>query len=59
MKIWHGEEYNHRGEQQLVQYLDDYHQNKGYMVSFNFNQKKQIGVHEIVVGNKTLVEAVV
>lgn len=59
MKIWHGEEYNNRGEKQLVQYLDDYHQNKGYLVSFNFNQKKQIGVHEIVVGDKVLIEAVV
>ena len=59
MKIWHGEEYNNRGEKQLVQYLDDYHQNKGYLVSFNFNQKKQSGVHEIVVGEKVLIEAVV
>lgn len=59
MKIWHGEEYNNRGEEQLVQYLEDYHQNKGYMVSFNFNKKKRIGVQEIVVGNKTLIEAIV
>lgn len=59
MKIWHGEEYNSRGEKQLVQYLDDYHQNKGYMLSFNFNKNKQIGVHEIVLGDKTLIEAVV
>lgn len=59
MKIWHGEEYNNRGEKQLVQYLDDYNQSKGYMVSFNFNKKKKTGVHEIVVGDKTLIEAVV
>lgn len=59
LKIWHGEEYNNREERQLVQYLDDYHQNKGYMVSFNFNKKKQTGVHEIVIGDKTLIEAVV
>lgn len=59
MKIWHGEEYNTRGEKQLVRYLDDYHQNIGYMLSFNFNQNKQIGVHEITVGDKTLIEAVV
>lgn len=32
---------------------------KGYMLSFNFNQKKEIGVHEIAVGDKLLVEAVV
>ena len=59
MKIWHGEEYNNRGEKQLMQYLDDYHQKKGYMVSFNFNKNKQIGVHDIVLGDKTLIEAVV
>lgn len=59
MKIWHGEEYHNRGEKQLVQYLDDYHQNTGYLISFNFNQKKQSGVHEIVVGDKMLIEAVV
>ncbi|MGN0482513.1 MAG: AAA-like domain-containing protein [Lachnospiraceae bacterium] len=49
MKIWHGEEYHTRGEKQLVGYLEDYHQTKGYMVSFNFNKKKEIGVHEISV----------
>ena len=59
MKIWRGEEYNNRGEQQLIGYLEDYHQNKGYMVSFNFNKNKQIGVREIVVGDKVLIEAVV
>lgn len=39
MKIWRGNEYNMRGEEQLTGYLDDYHKNKGYMVSFNFNKK--------------------
>ena len=33
--------------------------NQGYMLSFNFNKKKQVGVHEIAVGDKVLVEAVV
>ena len=42
-KIWHGNEYNMRGERQLVRYLDDYHTDKGYMISFNFNKKKKIG----------------
>jgi len=59
LKIWHGDEYNSRGEQQLISYLDDYHVNKGYMLSFNFNQNKQIGVKELVVGDKVLIEAVV
>lgn len=59
MKIYHGEEYNLRGEKQLVEYLNDYHLDKGYMLSFNFNKKKEIGVKEIKVGDKTLIEAIV
>ena len=59
LKIWHGNEYNRRGEAQLTGYLDDYHKTKGYMISFNFNKKKQIGVREIVIGEKVLVEAVI
>lgn len=59
MKIWRGNEYHTRGEQQLVGYLDDYRVDKGYMLSFNFNKKKQIGVQDIVVGDKLIVEAVV
>lgn len=59
MKIWHGNEYNSRGEKQLVQYLDDYHKNKGYMLSFNFNKHKKTGVREIVIGDKRLIEAIV
>lgn len=58
-RFWSGEEYNSRGEKQLVRYLDDYHQNKGYMVSFNFNRKKQPGVQEMVIDGKQLIEAVV
>jgi len=59
LKIWHGEEYNERGEEQLTDYLDYYHKDKGYMLSFNFNKNKKIGVHEVKIGNKTIVEAVV
>lgn len=59
LKIWRGEEYNNRGEQQLIGYLKDYHQDTGYLVSFNFNKKKQIGMKEIIIGDKTLIEVVV
>ena len=59
LKIWHGNEYNERGERQLAEYLDYYHKNKGYLLSFNFNKKKETGVREIVLGAKTIVEAVV
>jgi hypothetical protein len=59
LKIWRGDEYHRRGERQLIEYLDSYHVQKGYMLSFNFNKKKEIGVHEIILGDKTLIEAVV
>ena len=59
MKIWRGNEYHTRGEKQLTDYLDYYHLKKGYMVSFNFNKNKEIGVKQIVMGDKLLVEAIV
>lgn len=59
MKIWHGKEYNERGEQQLTEYLDYYHQRKGYLFSFNFNKQKETGVRIVTVGDKVIVEAVV
>jgi hypothetical protein len=59
LKIWHGMEYNNRGEEQLSEYLEYYHLKKGYMISFNFNKNKQVGVKQIVLGDKVLVEAVV
>lgn len=59
MKIWHGDEYNERGERQLAEYLDYYHQKKGYMLSFNFNKKKETGIKTIAIDDKVIVEAVV
>ncbi|MCI9613960.1 MAG: ATP-binding protein [Dorea sp.] len=59
LKIWRGNSYNVRGEAQLLNYLEYYHLKKGYMLSFNFNQNKQIGVKKVVLGDKVLVEAVV
>ncbi len=59
LKIWHGNEYNERGERQLAEYLDYFHQEKVYMISFNFNKKKEIGVRELRVEGKTIIEAVV
>lgn len=59
MKVWRGNSYNTRGEKQLSGYLDYYHLEKGYMLSFNFNKNKHAGVKEVIVGNKVIVEAVV
>ena len=59
LKIWRGNEYNERGEEQLAEYLDYYRLEKGYLVSFNFNRKKEVGVKTITLGDKMIVEAVV
>lgn len=59
LKIWHGNEYNERGREQLTNYLDYYHLNQGYMLSFNFNKKKQTGVKKLRLENRIIVEAVV
>lgn len=59
LKIWRGNAYNERGEKQLADYLDYYHLKKGYMISFNFNKKKQAGVQEILLGDRLLIEAIV
>lgn len=59
LKIWRGNTYKERGEKQLLDYLEYYHLRKGYMLSFNFNQKKSTGVQKIFLGDKVLVEAVV
>ena len=59
MKVWRGNAYHERGEEQLVGYLNHFRLKKGYMLSFNFNKKKETGVKEIVLGDKVLIEAVV
>lgn len=59
MKIWRGREYHTRGENQLREYLDFYYLRKGYMLSFNFNKNKRIGMNQVSLDDKVLIEAVV
>ena len=59
LKIWHGDRYNAEGEKQLSEYLDYWNLDTGYMLSFNFNQKKEQGVHQVHVGDKLLYEGTV
>ena len=42
MKICRGNACHERGEQQLLAYLEYFHLRKGYMLSFNFNQKRKL-----------------
>lgn len=59
LKIWRGPKYHAAGEAQIAEYLDYYELNTGYMLTFNFSQKKEIGVKRIRYGDRVLVEAVV
>lgn len=43
----------------IVDYMEEYRLDRGYMISFNFNKNKRPGVREVLLGNRRLVEAVV
>lgn len=58
LKVWRGDAYHKRGEKQLLEYLEYYHLDKGYMLSFNFNKHKEIGVRDILLNGRILIEAV-
>ena len=59
LKIWRGERYNSKGEKQIIEYLDYWNLETGYMLSFNFNRKKEQGLKEVWIGNKLLYEGTV
>ena len=59
LKIWHGDRYNAEGEKQLMGYLDYWNLNTGYLLSFNFNKKKEPGVERVQIGDKVLYEGTV
>ncbi len=48
-----------KGELQLADYLDAYHEQKGYLLSSHFNKNKKTGLKEIKCGDRTILEAVV
>lgn len=59
LKIWHGEEYNRKGQEQLREYMRVYNLDKGYLLSYDFNKNKHSGVREIEVDGKKILEVVV
>ena len=56
LKIWRGERYNAAGEKQIIEYMDYYGLRTGYMLSFNFNKKKEIGVKRVQIEDRVLFE---
>jgi hypothetical protein len=59
LKIWRGERYNAEGEKQIMEYLDYWNLSTGYMLSFNFNKRKEQGVKRVEIGDKILYEGTV
>ena len=59
LKIWRGNAYNERGKEQLLDYLKYFDAKEGYLLSYNFNKKKETGVKKIKVGDRVIIEAVV
>ena len=59
LKVWRGPRYNAEGEKQITEYLDYFGLTTGYMLSFNFNKNKEIGIKQVHIGNKLLYEGVV
>lgn len=58
-KIWYGAKANREAEEQLLGYMKSYHQDRGYLLIFNFNQSKKQGVREVKIEGKTLIEVTV
>ena len=54
LKIWRGPRYNMEGERQICEYLDYFGLDTGYMLSFNFNKKKEQGVKMVQIRDKVL-----
>ena len=59
LKIWRGNEYHMRGEEQLFEYLEYYKQDRGYLLSFNFNKNKKSGIQDLEYHGKRILEVIV
>lgn len=59
MKLWRGPQRHKEGEKQLLGYMADYHQNTGYLLTFNFNKTKKSGLKEVKFDDNTLIEAMI
>ncbi len=54
LKIWRGESYHQEGLEQLSNYLDFYNKKEGFLLIFNFNQKKEFKEENIEFGDKNI-----
>ena len=56
LKVWHGQKYQEDAYQQLIDYMGERGAEKGYLLTFDFRQKKQIKHAWIEVGDKPILE---
>ena len=56
LKVWYGRARHEEGEEQLRGYLEHFGLDVGYMLSFNFNRRKEPGLRRVPVGDKVLWE---
>ncbi len=54
LKVWRGEKYHQKGLEQLLDYLDTQNLDKGYLLSFNFKQKKEYKQERIKLNDKEI-----
>jgi hypothetical protein len=59
LKIWKVQAYNAKGEKQLIDYLNHYELDKGYLLTLSFINDKKTGIVERSIDGKTLYEALV
>jgi len=59
MKVWRGKAYLEAGEDQLVDYLESYHNGKGYLLTFDFRKKKKTGIETKIIQGKIIFEVTV
>ena len=59
LRIWRGPRYNEAGERQVAGYLDHFGLDVGYLLSFNFNKRKEPGMRRVAVGDKVVGEETV
>ena len=59
LKVWNGEKYHKRGKKQLKEYLDIHNLNKGYLLVFNFNKKKEYKSSRYNIDDKEIFEVFV
>lgn len=59
LKIWRGKAYHEKGEIQLAGYLNSYHLETGYMLTYCFKKTKEKGIRYHNINGKKLIEATV